>query len=112
MPGVAAALRARYLRVEAVDSNIRLNLAEREVYAGRKNVDEYINANNHYEDCALLTIQGIAELRGHCVECVSGHRKHQKHLPECMQPILRGLVAHLAAKVEYGVVERRPKPQE
>ena len=58
--------------------------------------------------CELLT----CELRGHCVECVSGHRKSHAHLPECMQPILRDLVEQLAAKVEYGVVERRPKPKE
>ncbi|NPV46559.1 MAG: hypothetical protein HPY69_06360 [Armatimonadetes bacterium] len=45
---------------------------------------------------------------GDCVACVRGHREHQAHLPECMQPILRGLVEELARKVEYGVVERRP----
>lgn len=58
--------------------------------------------------CELLT----CELRGHCVECVAGHRKSHAHLPECMQPILRDLVEQLAAKVEYGVVEKRPKPKE
>jgi len=61
------------------------------------------------EDCPCEVL--TCELRGHCVDCIAGHRKSQSHLPECMQPILRGLVEQLAAKVEYGVVERRPKPR-
>ena len=49
--------------------------------------------------------------RGDCVACVRGHRQHGKHLPECLQPILRDLVKDLAAKVEYKINEGRPTPQ-
>ena len=62
------------------------------------------------EDCPCEVL--TCELRGHCVECVAGHRRNGHHLPECLQPLLRDLVEQLAAKVEYGVVERRPKPQQ
>ena len=49
---------------------------------------------------------------GDCEACVRGHRTAQGHVPECMQDLLRGLVGQLAAKVEYAVVEARPKPEE
>jgi hypothetical protein len=62
------------------------------------------------EDCPCEVL--TCELRGHCVECVAGHRKHRSHLPECMQPMLRDLVEQLASKVEYGVVEERPNLKE
>jgi hypothetical protein len=54
--------------------------------------------------CQLTT----CPIWGNCVECVRGHRTNQNHLPECLQPILRGLVEELARKVEYGIVEQRP----
>jgi hypothetical protein len=45
---------------------------------------------------------------GNCLECVRGHRLNQTHLPECLQPLMRGLVEEMARKVEYRVVDCRP----
>jgi hypothetical protein len=45
---------------------------------------------------------------GNCLECVRVHRTNGAHVPECMQPMLRGLVEELARKVEFRVEEGRP----
>lgn len=45
---------------------------------------------------------------GDCVACVSGHRTARAHLPECMQDIIRDMIADLAAKVEFSVTDERP----
>jgi hypothetical protein len=39
------------------------------------------------------------------------HREHGRHLPECMEDILREKVKDLAALVEYDVVDTRPTPE-
>jgi len=54
--------------------------------------------------CELTT----CVIRGDCVACVRVHRHNQAHIPECLQPVLRGLVEQLAGQVEYRVVEGRP----
>jgi len=54
--------------------------------------------------CELTT----CSIRGNCVECVRVHRTNQAHLPECLQPMLRSLIADLAGKVELRVTEGRP----
>ncbi len=59
-------------------------------------------------DCPCIQVS--CDIHGNCVECVREHRRHQEHLPECMQPILRGLVKDLALKVELKTVEGRPEP--
>ena len=61
------------------------------------------------EDCPC--VQERCPIWGNCVECVRNHRKHQRHVPECMQPMLRGLVKELAEKVELKVEENRPTPE-
>lgn len=59
-------------------------------------------------DCPC--VQEPCPLRGDCIACVRAHRTHQRHLPECLQPIMRKLVEDLAEKVEYKVVDSRPTP--
>jgi len=54
--------------------------------------------------CELLS----CTIRGDCVACVRVHRQNESHIPECLQPILRGLIEQLAGRVEYRVVEGRP----
>jgi hypothetical protein len=61
------------------------------------------------DDCPC--VQERCPIWGNCLECVGNHRKHQQHLPECMQPILRDLVTDLARKVELRVEENRPTPE-
>ncbi len=60
------------------------------------------------DDCPC--VQHNCPIWGNCLECVRAHRTHQRHLPECMQPMLRGLVTTLAEKVEFSVSENRPTP--
>jgi len=55
--------------------------------------------------------QKLCPVRGNCVVCVRNHRRHRRHLPECLQPVLRDLVAELAGKLELGVTDRRPNPK-
>jgi len=62
------------------------------------------------DDCPC--VQAPCPIRGDCVACVSAHRRHGLHLPECLQPILRGLVEQIAAKVEYKVSDSRPGPED
>lgn len=66
------------------------------------------SAPGYAPDCPC--IQTSCVIWGNCVECVRGHRLHGRHVPERMQELLRGLVADLAEKVEFGVADARPKP--
>ncbi len=59
-------------------------------------------------DCPCVQLP--CPIHGDCLACVSAHRKHGLHLPECLQPIMRGLVEQLAVKVEYKVTDTRPGP--
>jgi hypothetical protein len=60
-------------------------------------------------DCPC--VQQACPVHGNCVVCVRNHRLHKRHIPECLQPVLRELVAGLAGKLELGVVEQRPTPK-
>ncbi|MFP4379852.1 MAG: hypothetical protein ACLFUS_05040 [Candidatus Sumerlaeia bacterium] len=61
------------------------------------------------DDCPC--VQTECPIWGNCIECVRGHRMGKHHVPECMQPIFRGLIEEMARKVEYKVVEARPTPE-
>jgi hypothetical protein len=58
------------------------------------------------QDCPC--VQKDCPIWGDCEACIRGHRTHGRHVPECMQDLLRGLVKDFARKVEYDVVEARP----
>jgi hypothetical protein len=57
-------------------------------------------------DCTCLNFK--CKTWGNCEECVRIHRTHQHHLPECLQPALRSLLAPLATQVELRVSDARP----
>ena len=59
------------------------------------------------DDCPCVQVN--CKIWGNCIECVRVHRTGRHHLPECMQPALRGLVEKLATQVEYRVEENRPE---
>jgi hypothetical protein len=46
-------------------------------------------------------------IRNNCVLCVSNHLSHKRHIPECMQDILRQDVANLSTKVELDASDIR-----
>ncbi len=60
------------------------------------------------EDCPCIQLE--CPIRGNCVACVRHHRAHQRHLPECLQPVLREIITSLAKQVEFDVVDTRPTP--
>jgi len=42
------------------------------------------------------------------VLCVQNHVEHERHIPECIQNIIRSDIANLAQKVEFSTHEGRP----
>ena len=47
---------------------------------------------------------------GNCVLCVQNHLEHKRHIPECIQDILRPAVFDLCQQMELNATEARPKP--
>lgn len=47
-------------------------------------------------------------IHGNCVPCVKGHLEHRRHLPACMQDLLREDIAKLAAKLESDLSPSKP----
>lgn len=47
-------------------------------------------------------------IRGNCVLCIQNHIVHKRHIPECMQELLREDVEKIAQKLEFKVTEDRP----
>jgi len=58
------------------------------------------------DDCPCLNKR--CAMHGDCVRCVAAHRQHRKHIPECMEDIIRDSVKGLAELVEYRVEDARP----
>lgn len=58
------------------------------------------------EDCPCTLLSCTAH--GNCVECVSIHRQHKEHVPECIADILREDLKVIAAKIECGIIDNRP----
>lgn len=47
-------------------------------------------------------------IRGNCVLCIQNHLDHKRHLPECMENLLRPGIKDLAALLELIAQEDRP----
>ena len=47
-------------------------------------------------------------IRGNCVLCVQNHLEHKRHIPECIQNLLRKDVENLSKMVELKTEEQRP----
>ena len=52
--------------------------------------------------------QKFCPIRGNCVLCVQNHLEHRRHIPECIQDVLRETVKTLADKMELKTSEGRP----
>jgi len=55
-------------------------------------------------------VQTQCKIRGNCVVCVQNHIVGKKHVPECMQDMLREPIKALAGMVELKTEEKRPTP--
>ena len=54
--------------------------------------------------------QADCPIRGNCVLCVQNHLEHKRHIPECIQNMLRPVVQSLADHMELGTSDSRPTP--
>ncbi|MCL4384786.1 MAG: hypothetical protein M1479_09335 [Actinobacteria bacterium] len=70
---------------------------------------EMINSGEH-ADCTCPVIK--CKWHGNCYECVMMHRVHQKHLPNCLKPILDKKVMELAKTLEMHLVSDEEIPDE
>lgn len=52
--------------------------------------------------------QAQCPIRGNCVLCVQNHLEHKRHVPECMQDLLRPAVQVLADQMELKTNDSRP----
>ena len=68
--------------------------------------DHGISLNEH---CPCS--QPDCPIRGNCVLCVQNHLEHKRHIPECMQSLLRPAVQSLADQMELGTTDSRPTPE-
>jgi hypothetical protein len=68
--------------------------------------DHGISINKHCP-CSQLD----CPIRGNCVLCVQNHLEHKRHIPECIQNILRPSVQSLADQMELKTTESRPTSQ-
>lgn len=53
-------------------------------------------------------IQKGCPIRGNCVLCIQNHLEHERHVPECVQNILRENIKNLSKMVEYDSKDTRP----
>lgn len=65
--------------------------------------DHKISFNKH---CPCT--QSQCPIHGNCVLCVQNHNDHKRHIPECMQILIRPAIESLAKRVELSVSEGRP----
>ena len=52
--------------------------------------------------------QSQCPIRGNCVLCIQNHLDHKRHMPECMQNLVRPAIEALSKQVELKIDENRP----
>ena len=55
--------------------------------------------------------QSDCPIRGNCVLCVQNHLEHKRHIPECIQNLLRPAIQALAHQMEFETQDGRPEPE-
>ena len=65
--------------------------------------DHGISLNKY---CPCIQLQ--CRIRGNCVLCVQNHLDHRRHVPECVQNLLRAEVQSLAQMMELQTTDIRP----
>jgi hypothetical protein len=68
--------------------------------------DHGISINQH---CPCS--QSECPIRGNCVLCIQNHLEHKRHIPECIQNMLRPAVQTLANQMEFRTSDARPTPE-
>ena len=54
--------------------------------------------------------QAECPILGNCVLCVQNHLEHKRHIPECIQDLLRPAIQGLAQQMELKTADSRPAP--
>ena len=67
--------------------------------------DHGVSLNKH---CTCTQPQ--CPIWGNCVLCTQNHLEHKRHIPECMQNILRPAVLSLCQQMEMETTDTRPNP--
>ena len=65
--------------------------------------DHDVSINKH---CPCT--QAKCPIKGNCVLCVQNHLEHKRHVPECIEDLLRPVVEKLASLVELNTSDARP----
>ena len=65
--------------------------------------DHGISLNKH---CPC--VNQLCPIRGNCVLCIQNHYVHKRHIPQCMQNVLRPIVQTLSDKMELDTTDSRP----
>ncbi len=50
-------------------------------------------------------------IRGNCVLCIQNHLEHKRHIPECIQNLLRKDVENLSKMMELKTEDQRPNEE-
>jgi hypothetical protein len=66
--------------------------------------DHEISLNKHCP-CG----QQECPIRGNCVLCIQNHLEHKRHIPECIQNLLRPTVQALTEQMELKTEDARPE---
>ena len=61
---------------------------------------------SHNKNCPCS--QKECPIRGNCVLCIQNHIVHKRHIPECIQNLLRKDIESLSRMVELKTEEQRP----
>ena len=59
---------------------------------------------NRYCPCT----QSQCPIRGNCVLCIQNHLDHKRHMPECIQNLVRPAIESLSKQVELKTSDDRP----
>lgn len=72
---------------------------------GARLQEEFITEfRNEYKDKDHCPCQEACPYHGNCKECVTIHRAHQEHVPNCMRPILNKRIKVLSELTEHTIV--------
>lgn len=66
----------------------------------------------HYKEKDHCSCQKACRYHGNCKECVSIHRAHQEHLPNCMRPIVNKKLKLLSELTEHTIANEIVAPNE
>lgn len=67
-------------------------------------------SSGDYNECPCP--KNYCEWHGNCFKCVLIHRYHKKHVPNCLQSILKDKIETLAKAAELEVNEKELTPEE